>query len=94
MRLSVCALLSLAAAASAQSAQDAPVVTDSPAGASYVATLPNKEGSTVRGQIAGVSAPDGKGTKFAVAISGLPSTGGPFCRLDSVLRQLTSADSS
>jgi len=74
-------LFSIAAAASVVTAQTstivpAPVVSNSPLGTSYVATLPEK--GTVRGSIAGTSATDGKGVNFAVSISGLPAEGGPF----------------
>lgn len=75
--------LSLIAAASAVAAQSstvvsAPVVSDNPKGASYVATLPEQEKYTVRGSVAAVSAEDGNGVKFTVSISGLPAEGGPF----------------
>jgi hypothetical protein len=79
MRASVLTLIAAASAVSAQSSTvPAPQITDSPAGASYVATLPIKEGSPLRGSVAAVSAPDGKGVKFSVSFSGLPATGGPF----------------
>ncbi|KAF2034927.1 Cu,Zn superoxide dismutase-like protein, partial [Setomelanomma holmii] len=69
-----------ASAVSAQSSTviPAPKVTGNPAGASYVATLPIKEGSPIRGSISAVTAPDGVGVKFSVSFSGLPATGGPF----------------
>jgi hypothetical protein len=80
MRTSIISLLAAASLASAQSSTvtPAPKISDSPAGASYVATLPIKEGSPIRGSIAAVSAPDGVGVKFSVSFSGLPATGGPF----------------
>jgi hypothetical protein len=80
MRTSVLALLAAASAVSAQSSTvvPAPLVTDSPAGASYVATLPIKEGNPIRGSIVAVSAPKGDGVKFSVSFAGLPATGGPF----------------
>jgi hypothetical protein len=79
MRASVLTLIAAASAVSAQSSTvPAPQITDSPAGASYVATLPIKEGNPIRGSVAAVSAPDGKGVKFSVSFSGLPATGGPF----------------
>ncbi|KAF2866800.1 superoxide dismutase [Massariosphaeria phaeospora] len=77
-------LFSVLAAATAANAQSssvvtfAPAVTDSPVGASYEVTLPNKGNWKVDGNIKAVSAPDGKGVKFEVSISGLPAEGGPF----------------
>ncbi|KAF1994607.1 Cu,Zn superoxide dismutase-like protein [Amniculicola lignicola CBS 123094] len=75
-------LLAVAAGVAAQtatpSAQDAPLVTNNPIGASYVAVLPKKDGSSLGGSIQVVSGPGGKGAKFAVSISGLPAEGGPF----------------
>jgi len=80
MRTSVLSLLAAASIVSAQSSVvvPAPKVTGNPAGASYVATLPVKEGSPLRGSIHAVTAPDGVGVKFSVSFSGLPATGGPF----------------
>jgi hypothetical protein len=79
MRTSVVTLLAAASAVSAQSSiVPAPKVTGSPIGASYVATLPAKEGSPLRGAITAVSSPDGVGVLFSVSFSGLPATGGPF----------------
>ncbi|KAF2463182.1 Cu,Zn superoxide dismutase-like protein [Lindgomyces ingoldianus] len=76
------AVLGAAAIASAQSATpsaaNAPEVTGNPIGASYLAVLPEKAGSTVRGSISASSSPDGKGVLFQVALSGLPTEGGPF----------------
>ncbi|KAH4075615.1 hypothetical protein HBH92_040550 [Parastagonospora nodorum] len=77
MRTSVFTLLAAASAVSAQTGP-APQVAGNPAGASYVATLPVKEGSPLRGAITAVSAPDGVGVLFSVSFSGLPATGGPF----------------
>lgn len=76
-------ILSLIAAASAVTAQSpsvvpAPVISGNPVGASYVATLPEQTKNNVRGSVAAVSAEDGVGVKFTVAISGLPAEGGPF----------------
>lgn len=77
MLVSVLSLLAAASAVSAQSST-APVVADNPIGAKYVATLPQKAGSSLAGSIEGVTAADGKGVKFTVHFSGLPATGGPF----------------
>lgn len=90
MRVSLCALL--AAATAVSTASDAPVVANNPVGASYIATLPTKEGKP-HGSVTAVSGTDGKGVNFAVAISGLPKEGGPFSKSDkSLRRQLTGTD--
>lgn len=80
MRTTLPALLALAATATAQSSTitPAPIVTGNPVGASYLATLPIKEGSPLRGSVQGSTGPDGVGVKFVVNFSGLPSSGGPF----------------
>jgi Cu/Zn superoxide dismutase len=54
------------------------VVNNNPIGASFFATLPNTEGSTLRGTITGTSSGNGTGVDWAVSLSGLPATGGPF----------------
>jgi len=77
MLVSVISLLAVASAVSAQSST-APVVSSNPVGAKYVATLPEKEGSSLTGSIEGTTGPDGKGVKFAVSFAGLPAEGGPF----------------
>jgi Cu/Zn superoxide dismutase len=77
MLVSVISILAAASAVSAQSSL-APVTLNNPAGAKYLATLPQKEGSPLSGSIEGVSGPDGKGVKFTVHFAGLPATGGPF----------------
>ena len=76
-------ILSLLAVASVVSAQSstttpAPKVTGNPAGASYVAVLPQKAGSSLRGSISASTSDDGNGVKFSVSFSGLPDSGGPF----------------
>ena len=75
----VFSLLAAAAAAGAQSTP-APVVNSNPAGAVYVAELPDKNSTTVRGSVQIGSAPDGKGVQVSVSISGLPEEGGPFSK--------------
>lgn len=77
MRTSIITLLAAASAVSAQT-QPAPKTTGNPAGASYLATLPIKEGSSLRGSIAAESGPDGTGVRFKVSFSGVPTAGGPF----------------
>lgn len=76
-------IISLLAAATAVTAQSstigpAPAVTNNPAGAYYVGTLPEKAGSNLRGSISAVSVADGQGVRFSVAFSGLPTENGPF----------------
>lgn len=76
----VLSVLSTLALVSAQTGKlgDAPVVTNNPVGASYYATLPNKESESVRGTVYAVSSPTGKGVDFDITLSGLPAEGGPF----------------
>lgn len=80
MRSQILSLIVAAAAVSAQSPAvvPAPVVSDNPKGASYIATLPEQTKYTVRGSVAAVTAEDGNGIKFSVSVSGLPAEGGPF----------------
>lgn len=80
MRTQIISLIALATAVSAQSSTYAlaPAVTGNPAGASYVGTLPEKAGSSLRGSLSASSASDGTGVQFSVSISGLPAEGGPF----------------
>jgi len=57
---------------------------DSPAGAVYMASLPEEPFSAidvegnVKGSITALSRPDGEGVLFTVMFSNLPKTGGPF----------------
>ena len=76
-------LLPVIAAASAVSAQSstvvpAPIVSSNPAGAVYVAKLPEQAQRTVRGSILATTNENGPGVKFAISISGLAAEGGPF----------------
>jgi hypothetical protein len=57
---------------------DAAVVSDNPVGAVYVATLPEKPNSTVRGSISASANHDGVGVTFNVDFWGFPQAGGPF----------------
>lgn len=76
----VLSVLSTLALVSAQTSKlgDAPVVTNNPIGASYYATLPDKESESVRGTVYAVSSPTGKGVDFDITLSGLPAEGSPF----------------
>ncbi|KAF2639822.1 cu-Zn superoxide dismutase [Massarina eburnea CBS 473.64] len=67
----------LATAVGVQSAS-APVVQGNTVGATFVAELPDKKTTTLRGSVEIASATDGKGVKVAVSLSGLPKEGGPF----------------
>ncbi|EPE04767.1 superoxide dismutase [Ophiostoma piceae UAMH 11346] len=75
-----------AVGALAQSSGSAPVVTSNPAGAAYIASLPESafdkaaypDGGNVVGKILAESAPGGSGVNFKVSFSNLPTTGGPF----------------
>ena len=80
MLLSTLAFSGFAAMAAAQTGvfPSAPVQSGNPLGASYVAVLPNKPSTNVRGSIVASTAPGGVGVSFAVSLSGLPSSGGPF----------------
>ncbi|KAF1953333.1 Cu,Zn superoxide dismutase-like protein [Byssothecium circinans] len=73
-------ILSVLAAATAASAQttSAPIIAENPAGAIFVAELPDKKTTTVRGSIQIGSAVDGKGVEVSLSINGLPKEGGPF----------------
>ena len=70
----------LLALASAQTGKlgDALAVENNPAGASYIASLPEKAGTSLRGYVLATSGANGKGVNFAVNLVGLPSEGGPF----------------
>ena len=74
------ALFSGAALAATGELGDAAITTDNVAGASYQAVLPNKNTTTIRGQITGTSNTNGTGVEFNINFYGLPdqSQGGPF----------------
>lgn len=74
----IVSVLAAASVVSAQASTSAPVITGNPAGVSYVATLPEKAGSALRGSLSATSAVDGTGVNFKLSISGLPAEGGPF----------------
>lgn len=57
---------------------NAPIATNNPEGAAFVAMLPNRQDTTIRGNITAITASDGKGVQFALDIEGLPMEGGPF----------------
>lgn len=61
-------------------ASNAPVVQDNPIGTQYIAMLPDKNDTTVRGAVAINTNANGTGANVQVSISGLPATGGPFSK--------------
>ena len=69
------ALVTVLAAAAAVVAENAPVVKHNPIGGQYEASIKSK---TVSGSIKISSGANGKGSHIEIAVSGLPSEGGPF----------------
>ncbi|KAK6443226.1 Cell surface superoxide dismutase [Cu-Zn] 4 [Oleoguttula sp. CCFEE 5521] len=59
-------------------ASDAPVVTNNVVGTSYIATLPDRNDTSVRGAVIVNTNSNATGANVQVSISGLPSEGGPF----------------
>jgi len=59
-------------------AGSAPIVTGNPIGSQYLAKLPDRNDTTVRGAVVINTSPDGTGGNVQVSISGLPGDGGPF----------------
>lgn len=60
---------------------DAAIVEGNPAGVSYVATLPDRATTNIRGSVVGTSNSNGTGVNFQVSLSGLPDASlGPFCK--------------
>lgn len=80
MLSSVLVAVSAAALVGAQASTVAPVVNSNPIGASFYATLPAIEGNTLRATITGTSSGNGTGINWALSVSGLPATGGPFSK--------------
>ncbi|KAH7130611.1 superoxide dismutase [Dendryphion nanum] len=81
MRYSLFALAAasvVTAQSSSASWTPAPQITNNPAGATYIATLPEQTKYPVRGHVKAVSGTDGKGVKFSVVLTGLGKEGGPF----------------
>jgi hypothetical protein len=76
---SIISVLAVATAATAQT-QPAPVVANNPVGAQYLAVLPDKASTTLRGSVQIQSSADGKGVDVSVSVSGLPAEGGPFSK--------------
>ncbi|KAF2093042.1 Cu,Zn superoxide dismutase-like protein, partial [Rhizodiscina lignyota] len=72
------ALAAATIATAANQNHTASIANDNPAGAAYMARLPDRPDTTIRGNITAVTDPDGNGVLFAVDLEGLPMEGGPF----------------
>lgn len=59
-------------------AAHAVVVSGNPIGAQYLAKLPDRNDTTVRGAVVVNTNSNGTGADVQVSISGLPNDGGPF----------------
>jgi hypothetical protein len=57
---------------------DAMAIMNNPADAAYSAMFDGGNGSSVKGKVAAMSGPGGKGVMFDLSIMGLPMSGGPF----------------
>lgn len=57
---------------------EAPEAKNQPEGAAYVAMLPDRPDTTIRGNITAVTSPNQKGVVFSLDMEGLPLEGGPF----------------
>ncbi|KAK0738149.1 superoxide dismutase [Schizothecium vesticola] len=57
---------------------DAMAIMNNPPGAAYSAMFDGGDGSSVKGKVAAMSGPGGKGVMFDLNIMGLPMSGGPF----------------
>lgn len=64
---------------------EAPIVMNNPIGRQYIAMLPNRTDTTVRGAVAVNTNSNGTGGVVQVSISGLPAMGGPFSKYFHVL---------
>ena len=57
----------------------AKIIENNPLGVSYIAQLPDRKDTTVRGSVVGTSNNNGTGVKFQISLSGLPDPSlGPF----------------
>lgn len=61
-------------------AGDAPVVEGNPIGTQYIAVLPDKNNTSVRGAVAINTNSNGTGANVQVSISGLPAKDGPYSK--------------
>ena len=59
----------------------AKIIEGNPAGVSYIAQLPDRKDTTVRGSVVGTSNTNGTGVNFQISLSGLPDPSlGPFSK--------------
>lgn len=61
-------------------AGDAPVVEGNPIGTQYIAVLPDKNNTSVRGAVAINTNSNGTGANVQISISGLPAKDGPYSK--------------
>lgn len=72
---------------------DAAIVENNPAGVSYVATLPERNTTDIRGSVVATSNSNGTGVNFQISLSGLPDpTLGPFSKFQN--KQLSRSSES
>ena len=71
-------LFALGALGLAAAAPDAPITTNNPAGAAYMATLPESSTTPIRGSVMGTSNNNGTGVEFIVSFINIPATNGPY----------------
>ena len=69
---------------------NATIVTNNPGGAGYVASLIPTSNSNIQGSVLALTSSDHTGVNFQVALSGLPSEGGPFRKPSSCARRFAS----
>ena len=59
----------------------AKIIQNNPVGVSYIAQLPDRKDTSVRGSVVGTSNTNGTGVNFQVSLSGLPDPSlGPFSK--------------
>ncbi|KAI4155265.1 MAG: hypothetical protein LQ340_001098 [Diploschistes diacapsis] len=71
-------LLSLGALGLVAAASDAPITTNNPLGATYMAMLPCSNSTPIRGSVLGTTNSNGSGIDFTVSLDHIPVTGGPY----------------
>lgn len=60
---------------------NATIQSNNPAGVAYIATLTPNSKSNIAGNVLALTSSDNTGVNFQIALTGLPSEGGPFCML-------------
>jgi hypothetical protein len=76
---------------------NATVQSSNPAGVAYIATLSANSKSNISGNVLALTSSDMVGVNFQIALTGLPSEGGPFCMLHtlpSCVLRVANCDSS